>query len=115
MDQIVVRNIYQLENSINSYYTEFGTLPVSLDDLKKSKNIYLDAKNLVDPETKVAIEYKVESEKDFSFCATFRADSSEQDRNNTYINHGPREHIAGYDCISGKLWSDPDLDVPVKR
>jgi hypothetical protein len=115
LDQIVVSNIYQLEDSVNSYYAEQGTLPLSLDDLKNSKNIHFDAKNLVDPETRLAIEYKLEGEKDFSFCAVFRTDSNDQNRNNMYTRHDDREHTSGYDCISGELWSDSDLDFPVKR
>ncbi len=115
LDQIVVNNIYQLEDSVNNYYVEYGTLPASLDDLKNSKNVYFDTKNLVDPETKVAIEYKVEGEENFSFCAVFRIDSADQRSNNMYANPGIREYTAGYDCISGQLWGDSDLVIPVKR
>lgn len=116
LDQIVINNIYQLEDSVNNYYVEYGVLPASLDDLKNVKNIYFDAKNLVDPETKAMIEYKVDGEKTFSFCATFRTDSDSENYNNMYTNPGVRDHIAGYSCIPGQLWSDSGLPEPaVKR
>lgn len=115
LDQNLLNNIYQLEDAVNNYYAEQGHLPASLDDLENSKNVYFNANNLVDPETKVAIEYKIEGEKDFSFCAVFRSNSIEQNKNDIYFNHSVGDHGVGYDCISGHLWSDPEVDIPVKK
>ena len=104
LDQIVVNNIYQLENSVNSYYAEYKHLPATLEEIKNSANIYLDQKNLLDPETKQPIEYKVNGEKKFAFCATFRAPSENGEQNQVY-GPGNKEHGAGYSCLDGQLWS----------
>jgi len=114
LDQIVVNNIYQLEDAVNNYYAEYQVLPDNLDDLKKVKNIYLDPKNLVDPETKQAIEYRVDGDKEFSFCATYRTNSNDDNKAMPY-GVGNREHVAGYDCTPGQLWGDSNLALPVKR
>lgn len=107
LDQIVVNNIYQLENAVNSYYAEFDRLPVNLEEIKNSSNIYFDFKSTVDPESQQPIEYKVDGEKNFSFCATFRAASDEERRGNMN-NVNNKEHGIGYTCLQGQLWSDVD-------
>ncbi|MDD2680738.1 MAG: DUF5671 domain-containing protein [Patescibacteria group bacterium] len=117
LDQIVSNNIYQLEDAVNNYYAEYKVLPSNLDELKNAKNVYYDPKTLVDPETKQPIEYRVDGEKEFSFCATYRAASGDEAQLNTYYGVGKREHVAGYDCVSGQLWIDESVNtaVPVKR
>jgi hypothetical protein len=113
LDQIVVNNIYELENAVNTYYNEYNRLPVNLDEIKNSPDIYLDAKSLVDPESREAIEYKVSGEKDFSFCAVFRAPSDSENDSRAY-GPGNKEHGAGYDCIDGQLWSDVEAKAMIK-
>ncbi len=112
LDQLLVNNIYQLENDVNSYYSQYGRLPADLKEIEDSPDVYLDPKNLVDPETKQAIEYKKESEKKFSFCAFFRAASDESsDKSQAYNNSGNKDHNAGYDCLEGQLWSKVEAEA----
>ncbi len=103
LDLIVINNIYQLENAVNSYYSQYDRLPATLDEIKNS-DIYLDPKSAVDPETKQGIEYKVSGDNKFSFCATFRAASDNADQSFAY-GPGNKEHAAGYACVPGQLWT----------
>lgn len=114
LDQIVVNNIYQLENAVNSYYATYERLPVSLEEIRDSADIYFDAKSMVDPETKQVIVYQVEGEKKFSFCATFRAASSEEDEANRPTGPGSKDHQAGYDCLEGQLWGKTEAEAMIK-
>jgi len=117
LDQIVSNNIYQLEDAVNNYYAEYKVLPSNLDELKKAKNVYVDPKSLVDPETKQPIEYRVDGDKQFSFCATYRTASGDEAQRNMPYGIGNREHSAGYDCVPGQLWIDESVNggLPVKR
>lgn len=108
LDQNLTNNIYQLENAVNSYYSQYGNLPATLDDLKNS-DIYFDPKTAVDPETKQPIEYKLEGDNQFAFCATFRLASDSNDPNFNYAP-GNKDHRAGYNCVNGQLWSKVDAD-----
>jgi hypothetical protein len=107
LDAIVVNNIYQLENAVNSYYAEYKRLPINLEEIKNSSNIYLDEKSLVDPETKQVIEYKTGEGNKFSFCTVFRAPSDENQNSGAY-GPGNKEHMAGYACLNGQLWSNAE-------
>lgn len=108
LDQNLVNNIYQLENAVNSYYSQYGKLPASLEEIKDS-DIYLDSRTTVDPATKQAIEYRREEDNKFSFCAHFRLASDESDQNFAYPSV-KKGHQAGYDCLKGQLWSKEESD-----
>ncbi len=106
LDQIVVNNIYSLESAVNSYYERHGSLPVDLAALENESGLYLDKQALVDPETKVTIEYKVTGDDSFEFCATFR--TSSEGFNGEYgrpVYSGNKEHDAGYQCLPSELWN----------
>ncbi|MFZ4631829.1 MAG: DUF5671 domain-containing protein [Patescibacteria group bacterium] len=113
LDEKVINNISNLENSVNSYYESYKKLPDNLEALKTGKNFYLDNFSLVDPETKQAIVYQKVSETEFKFCATFRTDSrkdsSGRDVATPYqvypSSPGDKNHAAGYQCVPGNLWS----------
>ncbi|MBN2884395.1 hypothetical protein JXE04_00530 [Patescibacteria group bacterium] len=117
LDQKLSNNIYQLEDAVNNYYAEYQILPNNLEELKNVKNIYFDPKNLVDPETKQPIEYRVDGDKEFSFCANYRTASSVDVRDNMSYGIGNREHSAGYYCVPGQLWIVESVNggLPVKR
>ncbi|MGE5426122.1 MAG: DUF5671 domain-containing protein [Bacillota bacterium] len=108
LDQIVMNYIYQLENSVNSYYTQYGRLPESLDEIKATPDIYFDPSAQKDPETGEAIVYRKEGEEKFSFCATFRVGSDEQTDNSRPYAPGNKVHGAGFNCIPGMLWGKDD-------
>ncbi|MDD3285531.1 MAG: DUF5671 domain-containing protein [Patescibacteria group bacterium] len=108
LDQNLSSNIYQLENAVNSYYAQYGSLPDNLEEIKNS-DIYFDARAALDPETKEAIVYQREGDDKFSFCATFRLASDENNPDYSYPA-GKKGHKAGYDCVNGQLWSKAEAE-----
>lgn len=106
LDEMVLNNISSLENAVNSYYSHSEVLPENLSALTADSRLYyLDANNLLDPETKEPIVYNRLSETEFEFCATFRTDNRNKQGELGYrpINQN-REHDKGYHCLSGVLW-----------
>lgn len=110
LDQIVINNIYSLESAVNTYYEKTKTLPENLEQIKSNADIFLDTKSFVDPETNKAIDYKKTGEKTFEFCAEFRTDSRNNDKN-AYSGPISKNHLAGYQCVKGELWNQA---VPTK-
>jgi len=111
LDQAVVNNIYSLESAVNSYYDRYKKLPDNFEAILAEKDIYLDPKVLVDPETKTPIVYQKLGDKDFQFCSTFRTDSAATN-NQERVSYpavsypaGSKEHAAGYQCLKGTLWA----------
>lgn len=110
LDQIVVNNIYSLENAVNAYYEKTKVLPDNLDQVKNNSDIFLDSKALSDPETGKLIEYRKTGDRTFEFCAEFRTDSR-NDNNNTYYGPDNKRHLAGFQCLKNDLLPQP---VPTK-
>ncbi|PKM91286.1 hypothetical protein CVU82_01655 [Candidatus Falkowbacteria bacterium HGW-Falkowbacteria-1] len=106
-DQIVLNNIYSLENSINSYYDINKALPDNLDEMSGNANVYFDKKSIIDQESGESIEYRKIGEKDFELCATFRTDSNTGDQ--TYYIGTGKDYKKGWNCFKGNLWSDPKI------
>jgi len=103
LDQVLLNNIYQLENSVNTYYSQYNRLPATLEEIKNS-DVYFDEQNMTDPETGEVIVYRIQGEKIFSFCATFRT-ASEENNNSRPSVSGDKDHAAGYDCVKGTIWA----------
>lgn len=108
LDSILMNNIYQLENSVNTYYSQYGRLPASLDEIKGSSDVYYDSRVETDPETGERIVYRVDGEEKFSFCATFRASSESQGMERRPYGDN-KDHDAGYDCVQGAFWGRDDI------
>ena len=107
LDQNLVNNINSLENAVNSYYEKYDKLPENLDAIKNEHDIYLDLRSLFDPETGTPIVYHKTGDKNFEFCATFRTDNKNVDLNaNTSYSDPTKLHLAGYQCLSGEVWSN---------
>ena len=112
LDQNLLNNINTLENSVNSFYTDNGTLPEDISELKNT-NYYFEQNSFIDPETGVPIEYKKTGDKSFEFCATFRMSANANNINSratTMPTYGPfdrNSYEAGYNCLKGNLWSEP--------
>lgn len=106
LDQNLVNNITSLENAVNSYDDKYKKLPDSLDQIKNDREIYLDARSLVDPETNAPIAYHKKTETSFEFCANFRTDNKNVDplKDRSYSDPS-KLHMAGYQCISINTWS----------
>jgi len=115
LDQNLMNNIYQLENAVNNYHALYNYLPSNLEELKSDQDIYLEDRYLSDPETGRLIEYRLEDDNHFSFCAEFRR-ASEDMNDNRYIYRGrsDKSYQAGYSCVDGELWSKVVPDDSVK-
>lgn len=105
LDQAVVSNIYNLESAVNSYYDRYKKLPDSLAAVQGERDIYLDARSLVDPETNIPIFYQKLGDNDFQFCAVFRTDSASESKRVSYPSNKNENHGAGYQCLKGTLWN----------
>lgn len=106
LDQNLMNNIYQLESAVNSYYALHNRLPLNLEELKQEKEVYLQDRYLADPETGRLIEYRLEEDNSFSFCAEFRRASEELGSDRYLYGRGSDKiYEAGYSCIEGELWS----------
>jgi len=106
LDQNLMNNIYSLESAVNNFYEINKTLPESLATLENSE-VYLSKRMLTDPDSQEPIVYNKLSDKTFEFCATFRMDSTTDDMNSGYRGDN-KNHQAGYQCVSGLLYSTPD-------
>lgn len=104
LDQIVINNIYSLESAVNSYYDRNKVLPESLENLKEG-DIYINHNAFNDPETGAAIDYRITGEDTFEFCAEFRTSSFDINYYPPRTLMGSKDHEAGYQCVSGTLWS----------
>ncbi|EKD44374.1 MAG: hypothetical protein ACD_71C00160G0005, partial [uncultured bacterium (gcode 4)] len=115
LDSALVQNIYSIESAVNSYYDKNKKLPGSLDELRADKNNYLNPNALMDPETKAPIIYNKIGEKEFEMCATFRTDSiaeaAKQSTGYMGMDTYSKEHLAGYQCLLGNLYSAKALEA----
>lgn len=112
LDQNLVNNMTSLENAVNSYNDKYKKLPDSLDQIKTDREIYLDARSLVDPETNAPISYHKKTETTFEFCATFRTDNKNVDPLKDPSYSDPSKlHMAGYQCISSEAWADKTTEA----
>lgn len=108
LDQMVLNRVYSLESAVNSYYDLNKKLPENIEEISKyGEKIYFDKKNILDPESGEAIEYKKTGDKQFELCANFRTDSDNQEGRNYYS--GDKNFKPGYNCFKGILWSEQKL------
>ncbi len=102
LDNVILNNFDQIDSTINSYYSEKGTLPVSLDEMRKEYN-YLSDDVFVDPATGVKFDYRIKSQDEYELCAAFRL-TGEAD-NQYYLDNYLSQrwsHAVGYQCLSQK-------------
>jgi hypothetical protein len=114
IDEALVQNIYNLENTVNSYYDKNKKLPANLEEINNFRRNYPVSGNIIDPETKQPIVYQKVGDKEFKMCATFRTSSIDQDNSQTtYVGvdtAGSKEHLAGYQCLDGSLYVAEAID-----
>lgn len=98
-DQQRISDLYMIQSSINSYYTQNKVLPPSAAD---ALNMYNGSIKPADPETKMNYEYIPGVNNAYQLCATFSAKSVEAKLNtpkySTYTEFG--EHPKGHHCFS---------------
>lgn len=87
IDQNTMRNVFNLESSINIYYEQNKKLPERIDDIES-----LSFPNL---------EYIKLDDENFKICAEFKLDSTEEQFKAYYEKRG---FESGYNCFEGNLW-----------
>ncbi|MGI5827031.1 MAG: DUF5671 domain-containing protein [Patescibacteria group bacterium] len=108
LDSQLMNSVNLVENSINSYYQEYGELPSNLNTLKNSRTAYFSAQDLVDSDTGLPLVYEIVDEGNYKLCATFRTDT---DNTQLYPESRPfygQTHDAGYYCFDLKVWSEKE-------
>lgn len=116
IDEALVQNMYNLENTVNSFYDKNKRLPNDLEELKNFRRTYPVSGSLLDPETKQPIMYQKVGDRDFKMCATFRTSTINEEDNpqsTTYVGidaNGSKDHLAGYQCLDGSLYVAEALD-----
>jgi hypothetical protein len=99
----LVNSINLIENSINSYYQEFGELPSDLNMLKNSRTAFFNPQDLVDSDTGLPLTYEIRDEGNYKLCATFRTDTDNTEIYQGHVFYG-QPHGAGYHCFDLKVW-----------
>jgi len=112
IDEAMLENFSLINNDISMYFEDYEKLPDSLDVLVNEYN-FLGNRDLVDPETKQAYEYKIIDDKTYEICATFRTSNlEEEDERYKYVMDTSR-HDMGYQCLKQKI-RDNDTRVPMQ-
>jgi hypothetical protein len=102
LDEVILNNFSNIDGALNSYYSQYGKLPASLDELLKVGN-YIVSSNLVDVSTNKQFEYKVKADKSYELCATFKASNKDPQASlNTYLKER-WPHDAGNQCINQQI------------
>ncbi|TSC95530.1 MAG: hypothetical protein Athens101410_484 [Parcubacteria group bacterium Athens1014_10] len=104
-DQTVVSNLQEIKYSLDNYYQEYNSLPVSLNDLKS----YRQYIKITDPKTGKAYEYRITGGNSYELCADFQTSNKEQ-RNNYYQQPYPYDnnefiYQPGRNCFNKKVSS----------
>ncbi len=107
LDQTVVNNIYRLESAVNSYYGKYHKLPDNLEMIWSEGNLILTEEALINPVTRLEIEYKKIDENSFEFCTEFKTNNKDDidDRYSPISMIEDKRHEAGYQCLAGNLWN----------
>ncbi len=108
------QQLQSLKYSIDSYYSQSGHLPTSLEDLNQAP--YYSGATIADPETGVAYEYKATGDAEYELCATFSTTAPENTKNlpatKPYGSDAfAYEHAAGRQCFQ---LAAPQKIVPVE-
>ena len=106
LDSQLMNSVNLVENSINSYYEEYGQLPEDLNTLKNSRTAYFSTQDLIDSDTGLPLVYEIVDDENYRLCATFRTDT---DNTQLYPESRPlygQTHDAGYYCFDLKVWSE---------
>lgn len=120
MDDQRVSDLQNIQSQILNFWTQKGSIPKTLDDLKDPLNGFVAP---VDPISKQPYEYIVKGEHDFELCATF-TNASGTEQSNRYktvpmmypVGNGTLDiwtHSSGHSCFTRSI--DPELYRPVPK
>ena len=117
-DRLIIENFQQIENAINSFYTENKKLPENLSVLtdRESFKYFVSDQNIKDPQSGKAYEYRVLEKERFEICGEFqRTNKDEKDEiDKIYVDRWPHEAgrqcftIRAQDLVTGEI-------LPIKR
>jgi hypothetical protein len=108
-DRNRIDDLERLRNDIERYFEEQRNLPSVLTDLEKLRSYYGYQRNLEDPTTKKAYDYKVRDIFSYELCAEFELSSdqaklerSRYGRDETTWKHGTGRHCFNFEIPVGK-------------
>ncbi|MCF8383696.1 MAG: hypothetical protein K9G39_08930 [Chlorobium sp.] len=82
-DERRVENLREIALSIDYFFSRYGSIPESLEQLEKSGNIAID---ITDPETDKIYDYEKISKATYRLCAVF---SQHSEKNvDKFLSHG---------------------------
>ncbi|PWB38917.1 MAG: hypothetical protein C3F02_01505 [Parcubacteria group bacterium] len=108
IDQQVINNFYTIQNDVDDYYNTYKKMPASLSDLTKEYN-NLTPEVLNNPSDNTPIEYKVNGDRGFELCTTFK--SANKGKGQLYQDTNWL-HDAGYQCLRQNVSDYPKGIVP---
>lgn len=106
-DNLILNKFDNIDNAINSYYSENKKFPVNLEILVTEKRLQSDS-DLKDPVTNQPIQYKPGKDKIYELCDTFLSSNKDQ----TQYNNPRWLHDSGYQCLSQRVYDN--TPVPTK-
>lgn len=94
-DETRYNDFRQIKLAVESYYTNNGALPQSLQDLNYG-NL-----TIIDPLTEKQYTYQVNSVDTYDLCTDFSTDAEEfRKQSSNYYDETPANHQFGYSCVS---------------
>ena len=96
LDQRRIRDLMNIEQTVNSYWQRHKTLPPDLVTLSREPGFRPPTS---DPERGSVYEFKVTGTDSFRLCAEFSFDSKEDPQPWYYSPTGPWAHGAGRQCF----------------
>jgi len=102
-DNSLIDKFSQIDNALNTYYSDKVKLPVSFDELFQEIT-YLRREDMKDPVTGREFEYKVVGDKTYELCSTFLLSTKDNKSYEGGYSFDKRwDHDAGYQCLRQKI------------
>ncbi len=107
LDERRVSDLREIAYALDAYWTREGMLPSSLGELSNEERI---VRELADPETGAAYEYRVLSHDSYELCAIFASEMDVRSRDVPYEHVW--SHNAGRQCFQMEA---QDVERPLER
>lgn len=109
IDQQRVNDLQSITYNVNQYYSDFDTLPTSLDEMVSRLGTRMSIMSPGDPATGQPYEYRAIGADQYELCATFAADSADLGPQAARIDpYGKQwEHVAGKACFTRTVQPTP--------
>ena len=106
LDKRRVSDLREIVYALDAYWTREGMLPPSLEELSNEERI---VRELADPETGAAYEYRVRGDDSYELCAIFASEMDVRSRDVPYEHlwsHGPGRQC--FQLTAQDVKRDPD-------